>query len=312
MAVDPEIAHPELVRPRRGELAVDQVRRPGRGRIGDGGAAGPAADRAGDAKGAHQPGDPVPADQLALAAQLAPELAGAVDLVVVVEHPEDLGGELGVAAGPCRRRPAPGGVVAGRGDLQRTADRLDPEPVAQDLIGPTQLPDLALQRRDALFVLGARPRPQAAVHLSLAHPAAQRLGADPQLPGDPGDHPGAGAGLLEGLQDHADRPLPQLGRIPPLGRVGSSAVCHGSIFPSKQWSLQQSQGRSIPLLAYRSVQCHAAGSIASSTAGYTGARSVVTSTGRTLVEPMACWKNRWAASASRRVETYTSITWPNW
>jgi Luciferase-like monooxygenase len=70
---------------------------------------------------------------------------------------------------------------------------------------------------------------------------------------------------------------------------------------SRPWS------HSIPLLAYWSVRCHAAGS----SAGYTGARPVVTSTRRTLVEPMACW-NRWAASASRRVETNTSITSPNW
>jgi DDE domain len=74
---------------------------------------------------------------------------------------------------------------------------------------------------------------------------------------------------------------------------------------SRPWS------HSIRLLAYWSVRCHAAGSSASSTAGYTGARSVVTSTGRTLVEPMACWKNRSAASASRRAQTNTSITWPN-
>jgi hypothetical protein len=27
---------------------------------------------------------------------------------------------------------------------------------------------------------------------------------------------------------------------------------------------------------------------------------------------MARWKNRWAAAASRRGETNTSMTWPNW
>ena len=53
---------------------------------------------------------------------------------------------------------------------------------------------------------------------------------------------------------------------------------------SRPWS------HSTPLLAYWSVRCQAAASSASSTAGYAGARSVVTSTGRTLVESMACLK----------------------
>jgi hypothetical protein len=30
------------------------------------------------------------------------------------------------------------------------------------------------------------------------------------------------------------------------------------------------------------------------------------------VVPMACWKNRRAAVASRREDTNTSMTWPNW
>jgi hypothetical protein len=39
---------------------------------------------------------------------------------------------------------------------------------------------------------------------------------------------------------------------------------------------------------------------------------VVTSTGTTLVVPIARWKNRRAALAARRGETNTSITWPDW
>jgi hypothetical protein len=34
--------------------------------------------------------------------------------------------------------------------------------------------------------------------------------------------------------------------------------------------------------------------------------------GRILVVPMACSKNRRAALTSRRGETNTSMTWPNW
>jgi hypothetical protein len=50
-----------------------------------------------------------------------------------------------------------------------------------------------------------------------------------------------------------------------------------------------------------------AGSSSSSAAGYTGALSVVTSMGVTLVAPIARSKNRWASLASRRGET-TSTT----
>jgi len=52
-------------------------------------------------------------------------------------------------------------------------------------------------------------------------------------------------------------------------------------------------------------------SSSSSTAGYTGALSVVTSTGVTLLAPIARSKNRWASFASRRGETNTSTTCPN-
>jgi hypothetical protein len=48
--------------------------------------------------GVHQAGStPIPADRLTPAAQLLPDLARAVDPVVVVEHLEDLDSELGVA-----------------------------------------------------------------------------------------------------------------------------------------------------------------------------------------------------------------------
>jgi hypothetical protein len=40
--------------------------------------------------------------------------------------------------------------------------------------------------------------------------------------------------------------------------------------------------------------------------------SVVTSIGVTLVVPIARSKNRRAAAVSRREETNTSMTWPNW
>jgi hypothetical protein len=42
------------------------------------------------------------------------------------------------------------------------------------------------------------------------------------------------------------------------------------------------------------------------------ARSVMTSDGVTPVVVLARWKNRRAASLSRRTDAYTSMTCPNW
>jgi len=65
-------------------------------------------------------------------------------------------------------------------------------------------------------------------------------------------------------------------------------------------------------VAYYSLRCQAAGTSSSSTAGYAAAWSVTTSTGVAFVMPMACSKNRRAAFATRRVDTNTSMTCPNW
>jgi hypothetical protein len=48
------------------------------------------------------------------------------------------------------------------------------------------------------------------------------------------------------------------------------------------------------------------------TAGYTGAWSVMTSAGATLVVPIARSKKPWAALVSRHEETSTSMTCSNW
>jgi hypothetical protein len=60
------------------------------------------------------------------------------------------------------------------------------------------------------------------------------------------------------------------------------------------------------------VRCHAAGSSFSSTAGYTGPCSVVTSVGVIFVAPIARSKKRLAAFVSRWRETNTSMACPNW
>ena len=113
-----EVGDPQLVRTGGGEVPVDQVRSPGGGGVGNGGALLLAPSHPFDAQMGHEPGHLVPADVLALAAELLPQLVGAIDPAVLGPGVEDLGFHLGVPelagrGGPCLRR-----VVGGGGDLQ--------------------------------------------------------------------------------------------------------------------------------------------------------------------------------------------------
>jgi hypothetical protein len=83
------------------------------------------AGHAGQPERPHQATDLIAADGLALTAQLAPQLAGAVYPEVDGVDPPDGGAELGVADGPGAGRPDLGRVVRGWGNLQDSADRLD-------------------------------------------------------------------------------------------------------------------------------------------------------------------------------------------
>jgi hypothetical protein len=91
-----QIGNPELVRTGRAEVALHQVSGSWSSLVVDGGAGGLAAHHPGDAQLTHEPLDGAAGDLEALAAQLPPDLAGAVDLVVVVEDPPDLELELGI------------------------------------------------------------------------------------------------------------------------------------------------------------------------------------------------------------------------
>src|SRR4029453_12675721 len=84
----------------------------------------------------------------------------------------------------------------------------------EDLVGPAQLPDLLLQPGPPPLLLGGHPRAAAAVDLGPLDPLAEGLHPDPQLAGDPADHPDARAGLLARLEDQPDGSFPQLRRVP--------------------------------------------------------------------------------------------------
>jgi len=75
-------------------------------------------------------------------------------------------------------------------------------------VGPAQLAVVPFELGDPLGVGRGRSRTSARVDLGLAQPAPQRLGADSQLAGHPGNHPEGLASLGgDGITGHADRPL---------------------------------------------------------------------------------------------------------
>src|SRR5215472_11888748 len=78
----------------------------------------------------HEPGHSVAAGLKALPLELPPQLVSAISSVVaLLEYPLQFRFERSVAARPRTGLAAPGRVVAGRGDRQCLADRLDPEPL---------------------------------------------------------------------------------------------------------------------------------------------------------------------------------------
>jgi hypothetical protein len=114
------------------ELPVHPILRAYRLRVRRRGAHRLAAPRTLQALESHQPLDRAARHRHALAVQLPPDLASAIDLQVGSMDSLDLIDQDGIALGslrherrvahPCRVAP-----VARRGNLQRLADRLDPE-----------------------------------------------------------------------------------------------------------------------------------------------------------------------------------------
>jgi hypothetical protein len=113
-------------------VPVHPIQRTRRLGIGHGGAHRLASARTLQPAQPHQPLDGTARHSRALAPELAPDLVGAIDLQVLVVHALHLWQQLGIAPGSrgqqrriaLARRVAP---VSRRGDLQRAADRLDPE-----------------------------------------------------------------------------------------------------------------------------------------------------------------------------------------
>src|SRR5919205_4291208 len=126
-----EVRDPQRIRPRRLELPVHAVQRAWRSLVALRRADGLATDDAFQAQRPHEARDRAAGDLEALALQLPPDLAHAIDPEVLLEHTLDLALEHLVSLGPLGapgRIAALGGVLVGggRGDRQHPADRLDP------------------------------------------------------------------------------------------------------------------------------------------------------------------------------------------
>ena len=201
---------------RRGEVPSHQVRVARRARVRPGGADPLSAPDTLDPSGAHQPGDLVPADVVPGAAGGLPQLAGTVDPVVVLPQlAVSCGPSAASRCGPGRRWPGLGRVVGARSDLhlrrgRMVHDRLDPEARAvgvdeRDYLlcwrsssAPKKLAArfrISLARFSSRFSCSSSaircasavltPRVPPVVDVGLPHPGPHRLGAVPELAGDP-------------------------------------------------------------------------------------------------------------------------------
>ena len=143
-----EIRHPQHVRCRNTELAVHLVQRTRRLLVGDRRPMRLAPDNALNTHALHQPGDRAAGDIEALAAQLVPDLAHAVDAPVLFENTADLGAQGFIEAGAVRQAGWISPlrqmiIVGGWGNRQHVADRPSPwslEPVAFPWLHPVRIP----------------------------------------------------------------------------------------------------------------------------------------------------------------------------
>ena len=126
-----EIRDPQRIRARRVELAIDVVQRARRRLVADRGPDRLAADHAPQTHASHQPPHGAAGNVKALALQLPPDLAHAIDLEVLREDAGDLRCQRHIllrSRGELLRIGAFGDMgMVGRGsDRQDLADRLDP------------------------------------------------------------------------------------------------------------------------------------------------------------------------------------------
>lgn len=127
-----EIGEPQHVRRGSKELPVHAVKRAWSGLVADRRADRLATDDALNPHCPHKPSDGAAGDVEALSLQLPPDLAHAIDLKVLIEHPAylDLHGHVTTGAGRQATHVRALGndlVVGGWGNRQQPADRLDPE-----------------------------------------------------------------------------------------------------------------------------------------------------------------------------------------
>ena len=154
-----EIGNPELIGTFGTELPIDPVQRAWRILIADRGSHDLAAPHALNPQLTHQALDRAAGDVDPLAFQLAPHLVGAVHLQVRPPDPLDLRHQLRIAPLPCTAAhrialPRSMPTIARRGDLQRSADRLDPEGIS---VGIHKIPQNLSRRSSSAWAKNAWP-----------------------------------------------------------------------------------------------------------------------------------------------------------
>src|SRR5579885_1505582 len=125
-----DVRDPQPVRCWRLEAPCDEIRRPGTDIGRDRGAPPSPPDTPTQAELTHQPFDATARLDDPFPSQLLVDLARPVHATVLAPHAFDVWLQLLVAYATATRRPRLRRVVRRRGELQRCADRLDPEPVA--------------------------------------------------------------------------------------------------------------------------------------------------------------------------------------
>src|SRR5262245_27332747 len=262
-----EIGDPELIRPNGNELALDQICRILRLVAADSGSAFATAHNPLQPERSHQSFDGAAGNGDAIPSELPPNLAGAVDLEVIIPDALDLLRDLDIAPNPRRQslrlRLSRLVLVVGRwGDRQLRADRLDPILGSVLVDEPhhyfgrrsssawakkaTALRRISLARFNSRFSRSSCLRRSRSVLVSPARLPLSRSACRTHRRKDSGVQPILPA--IETIAAHCDSCSAWCSRTIRTARSRTSAEYFGTDFmtpyPLKIWSLRQTRGGS--------------------------------------------------------------------
>src|SRR4030095_10953364 len=265
-----EIGDPELIRPNGSELALDQICRIFRLVAADSRSTFATAHDPLQPERSHQPFDGTAGDGKAIPYELPPNLAGAVDLEVIIGHAPDFTRNLSIAS-KARRYPLRLSlsrlvlVVSRWGDRQLRADRLDPI-LGSALVDKRHhyfgrrsssawakkaaaLRRISLARFNSRFSRSSCLRRSCSVLVSPALLPWSRSDSPTHLGKDSGVHPILPA--IETIAAHCDSCSAWCSKTIRTARSRTSGEYFGTVFmtpyPLKIWSLRQTRGGSVEI-----------------------------------------------------------------